>query len=183
MSRERAETPSWPRGGAIRRALYSDELGDAFQAELGRARLPRQRRRATRSWCDDVRTQYRDLRGLLTASYEAMADLKRRYGEDLKWGEAHVARHRHRPFTCRGGTSSTFAPTGGDAYTVNAGAMDFNDEAEPFANRHAASLRAITDLSDVQSSCSSTPAVSRVTRFPRNTATSPTPGRAASTSP
>lgn len=30
--------------------------------------------------------------------------------------------------------------------------MDFNDEAEPFANRHAASLRAITDLSDVQSS-------------------------------
>ena len=30
--------------------------------------------------------------------------------------------------------------------------MNFNDEAQPFANRHAASLRAIYDLSDLEKS-------------------------------
>ena len=44
------------------------------------------------------------------------------------------------------------SPTGGDAYTVNVGAMDFHNEAEPFANRHAPSLRQIVDLADPQAS-------------------------------
>jgi penicillin G amidase len=35
---------------------------------------------------------------------------------------------------------------------VNAGAVDFNSDAEPFANRHAASLRHISDLADPQAS-------------------------------
>jgi penicillin amidase len=43
-------------------------------------------------------------------------------------------------------------PSAGDAYTVNAGAVDFNDQAEPFANRHAPSLRAISDLAEPQAS-------------------------------
>ena len=159
MSRERAEPlimAAWWREFA--RALYSDELGDAFRPNWGaRAVFLGNVLAGQFHWCDDVRTQATETcGGLLTASYEkAMADLKRRYGEDLKWGEAHVARHRHRPFTREAWLARIFdirAPSGGDAYTVNAGAMDFNDEAEPFANRHAASLRAITDLSDVQSS-------------------------------
>ena len=43
-------------------------------------------------------------------------------------------------------------PSPGDAYTVNVGRNNLNDEAQPFANRHAASLRAIYDLSDLEKS-------------------------------
>ena len=43
-------------------------------------------------------------------------------------------------------------PSPGDAYTVNVGRSNLNDEAHPFANRHAASLRAIYDLSDLEKS-------------------------------
>jgi len=81
-----------------------------------------------------------------------MKDLNNRY---KTWGEAHVARHRHRPFTREPWLARIFdirVPSGGDAYTVSAGAMDFNDEAEPFANRHAPSMRAISDLADPQAS-------------------------------
>ena len=40
----------------------------------------------------------------------------------------------------------------GDAYTVNVGRSNFFNDAAPFANRHAASLRAIYDLSDLEKS-------------------------------
>ena len=43
-------------------------------------------------------------------------------------------------------------PSAGDAYTVNVGRSNFFDDAAPFANRHAASLRAIYDLSDLEKS-------------------------------
>ncbi|HEV7617394.1 MAG TPA: penicillin acylase family protein, partial [Burkholderiaceae bacterium] len=43
-------------------------------------------------------------------------------------------------------------PTPGDAFTVNVGRNNLRDEAEPFANRHAASLRALYDLSDLENS-------------------------------
>ena len=159
MSAERAEPlimAAWWR--EFGRALYADELGDTFRPNWGaRATFVSNVLAGQFHWCDDVRTQATETcESLITASYEkAMEDLKRRYGEDLKWGEAHVARHRHRPFARQEWLARIFdirVPSGGDAYTVNAGAMDFGDEAEPFANRHAASLRAITDLSDVQSS-------------------------------
>jgi len=40
----------------------------------------------------------------------------------------------------------------GDGYTVNVGQTDFNDAAEPYASRHAPSLRAIYDLGDPEAS-------------------------------
>ena len=43
-------------------------------------------------------------------------------------------------------------PTGGDAFTVNVGQYWPNDKKAPFANRHAASLRAIYDLQDMERS-------------------------------
>jgi penicillin amidase len=43
-------------------------------------------------------------------------------------------------------------PSSGDVYTVNVGRNNFNDRAEPFANRHAPSLRAIYDLADPENS-------------------------------
>ena len=43
-------------------------------------------------------------------------------------------------------------PTGGDPWTVNVGQYWANDRRQPFANRHAASLRAIYDLADPEQS-------------------------------
>ena len=39
-----------------------------------------------------------------------------------------------------------------DGYTINRGEMDFNDEAEHYANLHASRLRAIYALADLQAS-------------------------------
>jgi penicillin G amidase len=107
-------------------------------------------------WCDDVRTPATESceQLLVTAHDKALKQLEEKY-KNAPWGEAHVARHRHRPFTREPWLARIFdirVPSGGDAYTVNAGASNFDDEAEPFANRHAPSLRAITDLADPQAS-------------------------------
>jgi penicillin amidase len=140
------------------RALYADELGDAFRGNWGaRAVFVANALTAQRHWCDDVRTAaVESCEQLLADTHErAVADVKKRYGDNGKWGEAHVARHRHRPFARDPWLARVFdirVPSAGDAYTVNAGAMDFGDEAEPYANRHAPSLRAIADLADPQAS-------------------------------
>jgi penicillin amidase len=159
MAAERAEPlimAAWWREFA--RALYADELGEAFRPNWSaRAVFLENVLASERHWCDDVRTpSVETCAELLASSFEkAMQDLRTRYGEEWKWGEAHVARHRHRPFTRQPWLARIFdirVPSGGDAYTVNAGASDFNDEAEPYANRHAASMRAITNLADPQAS-------------------------------
>ena len=43
-------------------------------------------------------------------------------------------------------------PTGGDTFTVNVGQYWANDEKLPFANRHAASMRTLFDLADLEKS-------------------------------
>jgi penicillin amidase len=160
MAADRAEPllmMAWWREFA--RALYADELGEAFRANWGaRAAFMSNVLSSQPHWCDDIRTTplVETCERLLATSLErATADLRERYGDDPKWGEAHVARHRHRPFAREPWLARLFdirVPSGGDAYTVSAGAVDFNDEAEPYANRHAPSLRAITDLADPQAS-------------------------------
>jgi len=43
-------------------------------------------------------------------------------------------------------------PTGGDTFTVNVGQYWAYDEKDPFTNRHAASMRTLFDLSDLEKS-------------------------------
>ena len=159
MAAERAEPlimAAWWREFA--RALYADELGDAFRASWSARPVFIGNVLSGQShWCDNVRTPPAEsCKSVLVDSLEnALEDLKTRYGNDWKWGEAHVARHRHRPFTREPWLARFFdirVPSAGDAYTVNAGAVDFNSDSEPFANRHAPSLRAISDLADPQAS-------------------------------
>jgi penicillin amidase len=159
MAADRAEPlimAAWWREFA--RALYADELGENFRPNWGaRAVFIDNVLAGQFHWCDNVRTPSAETCAeLLASSYDkAIQDLRSRYGEDWKWGEAHAARHRHRPFARQPWLARFLdirVPSGGDAYTVNAGASDFNDEAEPYANRHAASLRAISDLGDPQAS-------------------------------
>ena len=58
-------------------------------------------------------------------------------------------------FQQRGGLAPWFdvrVPTGGDGFTVNVGQFHAHQPKEPFANRHAASMRALYDLSDLEQS-------------------------------
>jgi len=155
---------AWAWWRELTRAIYADELGDAFRQNwLARAVFltsvlsgdPGPAR-----WCDDMRTPaIETCEEQLAVSLEAaLADLGKRYGSDparWRWGEAHLARHEHRPFGRQPLLARIFditVPSPGDTYTVNVGRNVMNNDAEPFANRHAASLRAIYDLSDLEKS-------------------------------
>ncbi len=165
MAPERAEPLiAWAWYRELTRAIYADELGSAFQQNwLARAVFigsvlsgdPEKAR-----WCDDVRTPATETcEEVLALSLEAaLADLAKRYGSDQSrwhWGEAHIARHEHRPLGRQPLLAKLFditVPSPGDTYTVNVGRNIMSNDAEPFANRHAASLRAIYDLSDLEKS-------------------------------
>jgi penicillin amidase len=72
-----------------------------------------------------------------------------------RWGVAHPAVSAHRPFSNVGLLARWFdvaVPTPGDGWTVNVGQYWANSQRLPFANRHAASLRAIYDLADPEKS-------------------------------
>ena len=146
------------------RAIYADELGDSFRGNwLLRAQflinVLNDKERQGR-WCDNARTKSAESCDDLLASTldAALADLRKRYGEDMgawRWGAAHFARHEHRPFGRVSWLAPWFditAPTPGDAFTVNVGRNRLEDAARPFANTHAASLRAIYDLGNLDNS-------------------------------
>ena len=88
----------------------------------------------------------------------ALDRLSKAQGKDIanwQWGKAHMAISSHRPL----GQSPFLAkwldvvePSPGDPFTVNVGTYWLNETHEPFASRHAPSMRAIYDLSDLQNS-------------------------------
>jgi penicillin amidase len=165
MSAERSEPLiAWAWWRELTRAIYADELGEAFRQNwLSRAvflgNVLSGDAEGAR-WCDDIRTPaVETCEEVLALSLEAaLADLRRRFGNDQarwRWGDAHLALHEHRPFSRQPLLAAIFnfgVASPGDAYTVNVGRNNLNDEDRPFANRHAASLRAIYDLSDLEKS-------------------------------
>ncbi len=136
-------------------------------------------------WCDDIRTPQKETcaEQKAKALTLALADLKSRYGNDRsrwQWGEAHMARSAHRPFSQVAALRPLFdlmVPVPGDSFTVNVNRYNFNREAEPFASTHAASLRAIYDLSDRRNRGSCTPPANPACSSPRSTAISTRSGR------
>ncbi len=67
-----------------------------------------------------------------------------------RWGDLHPALSSHRPFAKVPVLNRFFnvsTPSAGDHFTINVGQYWANDPNLPFANRHAASLRSIYDLS------------------------------------
>ena len=146
----------------LRRRVFEDEVGEKIFPLFERQRVRNQAllRAMTRpdhaQWCDDIRTPAvetcADVRD--RALEEAVQDLTRRYGADQsawRWGSAHVAVSDHRPFSKVAPLARFFevrVPSAGDTHTVNVGRHNPWDPVEPFANRWAASLRAIYDLSN-----------------------------------
>ena len=73
-------------------------------------------------------------------------------GRDVKawrWGAWHTAISSHKPFGKVPYLNALFdvrVESAGDLFTVNVGQYWANDKQAPFANRHAASMRAVYDL-------------------------------------
>ena len=88
----------------------------------------------------------------------ALDRLQAAYGPDpaqWRWGAAHPALSTHRPFGNVAALARYFdvsVPSHGDSYTVNVGQYNAGEASGPFVNRHAASLRAVYDLADLEQS-------------------------------
>ena len=146
------------------RLIYADELGELFDgAWEHRASFIYNVLADTGGqgrWCDDVNTAVKEsCAELLPRALElALADLKRRYGGERKqwrWGDAHFALSEHRPFGRQPLLAKFFdirVPSPGDTYTIDVGRNALANESAPFVSRHAASLRAIYDLADLDKS-------------------------------
>jgi penicillin amidase len=147
------------------KAIYGDDLGPAAlerYLDYRAAALIRllEGRAGGRDWCDDRATPARESCGavLAAALNQALAELRSRYGPDRtkwRWGAAHRAFSEHRPFGAVPLLSRLFnveVASGGGNYTLNRGEADLDKEPASYANRHAASLRAIYDLSDLDRS-------------------------------
>jgi len=106
------------------------------------------------SWCGAP--------GCAAASSQALAAaldaLQAVHGNDVaawRWGEAHPAISIHRPLSNVKPLARIFevrTPTGGDPFTVNVGQYHLDKADAPYANRHAASLRAVYDLANLDNS-------------------------------
>jgi penicillin G amidase len=147
----------------LTRLVYADELGELFNESWEmRATFMiavMKGERGYERWCDDVRTPVRETCAFQAArAFDlAASDLQQRYGDAdrWRWGKAHPAAGDHRPFGFVPYLARLFsvAPeTAGDTFSVNVGHYFIRDEARPFANRHAPSLRAIYDLADLDNS-------------------------------
>ena len=72
-----------------------------------------------------------------------------------RWGQAHPALSVHRPLGQVPVLRELFnvqTPSSGDAFTVNVGQYWASEKHLPLANRHAASMRAVYDLADLERS-------------------------------
>jgi penicillin amidase len=147
----------------LTRLVYADELGELFKDgwDMRAAFMiaVMKGERGQERWCNDVRTPAKETcASQASRAFELAAqDLEERYGalEGWRWGTAHPAASDHRPFGFVPYLARFFnvAPaTPGDTYSVNVGHFFIRDEARPFANRHAPSLRAVYDLADLERS-------------------------------
>jgi penicillin G amidase len=148
------------------REIFADELGDALMKdywELRNVFLPMIRvlknDNGEGRWCAEAGKPEQTCADVLSRSLEAaLSDLEKRHGKDMehwRWGDAHVAHSEHRPFGKVDMLARFFdirVPSPGDTYTVNVGRYNLRDEKEPFANRHAPSMRALYDLSNLENS-------------------------------
>lgn len=147
----------------LTRLVYEDELGDAFRdfwEQRGIFMIAVMKgERGFGRWCDDVRTRpVEDCQAMAGRAFDlAAAELAKRYGSspEWRWGRAHTAASDHRPFgytPLLKGLFNISPETAGDSFTVNVGHFSLRDPERPFANRTAASLRAIYDLADLDRS-------------------------------
>ena len=148
--------------------VFSPRLGETlFQRTLGgrsfRDALEGVLARNDGWWCDDPQTPAMETCAMQAdaALTDALAELQATHGADVaawKWGDAHVARAEHRPFSKVKALARAFelrAPVGGDTWTVNVSRVGLRPDSstgELYLDEHGPSLRAIYDLGDLKQS-------------------------------
>jgi penicillin G amidase len=147
----------------LSRAIFGDKLGsDTFKLVYGKRQfrqgleemLMANQGKGNKAWCAPQTCQER-----YTAAFDASLDkLGKLYGKDLSlwtWGAVHPAMSSHRPFSNVPVLKHLFTvavPSAGDPMTVNVGQFFLAEPTDTYANRHAASLRAIYDFADLEKS-------------------------------
>ncbi len=143
----------------LTRGLIEPKLGaDVFKAQYGkrhfRSLLESVMQQANSPWCAPQTCAEQS-----TAALDrALVRIAAQHGAtpaNWRWGEAHVALSAHRPFGQVPLLRELFSvrvPSQGDLFTVNVGQYWAGEKYLPFANRHAASLRVVYDLSDLEQS-------------------------------
>ncbi len=148
---------------AAARAVYADDLGAAFPMfnrprAVAITRLLRGEAKG-RDWCDNTATAQKETCSeiLAAALKTALSGLEKLYGKDRAkwtWGNAHIAFGENQVLgrvPVIGPLFNITVPSPGGPYTLNRGVVDFGEDL-PFANRHAATYRAIYDLQDIDKS-------------------------------
>jgi penicillin amidase len=107
-----------------------------------------------KSWCGDAGCQVL-MNKALDSALDKIVAMQGDKVTDWNWGRAHPALSSHKPF----GNVKTLAPyfdvmgpSGGDSFTVNVGQYWTSSATMPFATRHAASMRAVYDLANLDDS-------------------------------
>lgn len=140
--------------GVIGQRLGRERFEGLYGKRLFRSAIEGILERDDRDWCGDA--------GCGPASsdalHRALVRLEREQGSDVsawRWGKAHPAISVHRPLSNIKALAPWFevrTDTGGDPFTVNVGQYHLDKVDAPYANRHAASLRAVYDLADPERS-------------------------------
>jgi penicillin amidase len=146
----------------IAEAIYGDDLGDRFERHLGSRRVFTENVLIGDGdhWCDDIGSDAVEACShiLGRALDTAMERGVEAYGPDIEnwtWGAAHQAVFDHPVFTNSGlplldDWFTVRQPVGGDSSTVNVAV--YSVRAGTFDVFHGPSLRAIYDMSDLDSS-------------------------------
>jgi len=139
----------------LTRGLLVPHLGaERFQGLYGkrhfRAAVEGILKRSDAFWCGGAGCSAQ----VSAALDRALTRLTAQQGTDMRawrWGAWHPAISSHKPLGKVPYVSAAFdvrTESAGDLFTVNVGQYWANDPQEPFANRHAASLRAVYDLAE-----------------------------------
>ena len=142
------------------RLVSADELGALQRDAWGRKGPFIQRVLERRGeWCDDGGTAPVERCDEMLARALAIAvdRIARDHGDDpdaWRWGDAHVAVSRHRPFgeTALAPLFNLSGAAPGSMYAVNAFSFSPLEGERPFASKHGPGFRAIYDLADLDRS-------------------------------
>ncbi len=143
----------------LTRGLIEPKLGaDVFKAQYGkrhfRLLLESVMQQANNPWCAP-KTCAEQSTAALDRALDRIAAKHGQTPTSWRWGEEHLAFSAHKPLgqvPVLRDLFSVSVPTDGDLFTVNVGQYWAGEKYLPFANRHAASLRAVYDLSDLEQS-------------------------------
>ncbi len=143
----------------LTRGLVEPKLGaDVFKAQYGkrhfRLLLENVMQQTNSPWCAP-KTCAEQSTAALDRALDRIATKHGQTPANWRWGEEHLALSTHKPFGQVPVLRELFSvrvPSDGDLFTVNVGQYWAGEKYLPFANRHAASLRVVYDLSDLEQS-------------------------------